>query len=111
MDTSWRGQLLSFGTNAKTVKSDKYADYLTAILYLAPADIAGPTLCPWADKAGCKQGCLNTAGRGAFSTVQEARIRKTKLFNKERKAFVMMLMGDIASFVVFCREQGKKPAV
>jgi len=57
-------KLLSVGNNAKTTKGDN-DEYLTAILYLSPADmIDGINLCPMAVLAGCKAGCLNTAGRG-----------------------------------------------
>ena len=73
-------ELLSVGTNAKTVKSDKQGVYLTAILYLAPAvQVAGVNLCPLSEMAKCRAACLYTAGRGAFNSVQSARIRKTVL--------------------------------
>ena len=55
--------LLGVGTNAKTIKGDG-SEYLTAILYLAPADIVdGINVCPMAVLAGCKAGCLFSAGR------------------------------------------------
>ena len=54
-------RLLGVGTNAKTVKGDG-SEYLTAIMYLAPADqVEGINMCPMAVLAGCKAGCLNTA--------------------------------------------------
>jgi hypothetical protein len=49
--------LLSVGNNAKTVKGDG-SEYLTAILYLAPADnLQGVNVCPMAEIAGCKAAC------------------------------------------------------
>jgi hypothetical protein len=52
-------KLLGVGNNAKTVKGDG-SEYLTAILYLAPADtVDGINICPMAVMAGCKAGCLN----------------------------------------------------
>jgi hypothetical protein len=89
-------KLLSIGNNAKTIKSDKGGEYLTAILYLAPADtVAGINVCPMAEKAGCKAACLYSAGRGAFSNVQAARIRKTELFRDDPIGFVDTLADDI----------------
>ena len=68
--------LLSKGsTNAKTIKNDLE----TFILYMAPSDLSGFNVCPFASK-GCIDGCLNTAGMGIFSNVQLARINKTKFF-------------------------------
>ena len=72
--------LLSVGTNAKTLKSDKGGEYITGIIYLAPADLVERmNVCAMAIMAGCKNGCLFTAGRGAFNNVQQSRIRKTIL--------------------------------
>ena len=45
-------KLLGVGNNAKTVKGDG-SEYLTAILYLAPADtVYGINVCPMAVLAG-----------------------------------------------------------
>ena len=87
---------LAIGNNTKTIKSDKGGEYLTAILYLAPADtVEGVNLCPTAELAGCKSACLYSAGRGAFSNVQAARIRKTIAFRDNPVAFVDTLADDI----------------
>ena len=89
-------KLLSIGNNAKTIKSDKRGEYLTAILYLAPADtVEGINVCPMAEKAGCKAACLYSAGRGAFSNVQAARIRKTEFFRDDPIGFIDTLADDI----------------
>lgn len=110
---SKRMRLLSIGTNAKTVKSDRGRKYLTAILYLAPADtLAGINVCPMAEKAGCKAACLYTAGRGRLTAVQEARMRRTRWFRDDREGFMQALMEDLFLFNHWCRENGKiKPAV
>ena len=79
----WKGNLLSCGTNAKTIKGDG-SEYLTAIMYLTPFKTDGFNLCPSAELAGCVMGCLNTAGRGAFNSVQAGRARKTKWFITDR---------------------------
>ena len=88
-------RLLSVSTDAKTVKGET-DDILTGIIYLSPADtVSTKTLCPYADIAGCKTGCLNTAGRGRFSNVQRARIRKTLFWQQYRAEFMTLLVADI----------------
>jgi hypothetical protein len=105
-------KLLTIGTNAKTVKSDKASEYLTAIMYLAPADtVAGVNLCPMAVTAGCRDACLYTAGRGAFSNVQNARIRKTEFFRDNRDGFMRTLVADIEEAQKKASKIGKMLAV
>ena len=55
---------------------------------------------------GCRAACLSTAGRGKFSNVKEARLRKTKLFFEDRATFLKQLEQDIALFAKYC-EQNK----
>jgi hypothetical protein len=87
---------LAIGNNAKTVKSDKQGEYLTAIMYIAPADIVeGINVCPMAEIAGCKEACLYTAGRGAMSNIQAARVRKTEAFRDGMIEFVDQLILDV----------------
>ena len=82
--------LLSIDTNAKTVKGQKKG-YKTGILYLAPASVSGVVnVCIFAS-ASCNSACLYSAGRGAFTSVQQARINKTKLFVSDKHAFVETL--------------------
>jgi hypothetical protein len=45
--------------------------------------------------AGCAAACLNTAGRGRFTAIQEARIRKTRWFFENRETFMAQLVKDI----------------
>jgi hypothetical protein len=102
--------LLSISADAKTVKGEKQG-YLTGILYLAPASIAGVgNLCPNAT-AGCKAACLYSAGRGAFNSVQTARIAKTKRFHSDRAAFMAELVADIAALVRKAKRSGMTPVV
>jgi hypothetical protein len=84
--------LLSKGsTNAKTSKNE----LTTFILYLAPSNTVPEfNLCPFAS-AGCIASCLNTAGRGAFSNVQLARINKTKIWGYNREQFYIQLAGEL----------------
>ena len=103
-------KLLSVGNDAKTVKGEKKG-YLTGILYLAPHKLGGMgNVCPAATK-GCIAACLNTAGRGAFQMVQDARIRKTKLFFKDRTEFLEILKKDIDTLVRHARSNGMIPCV
>ena len=104
--------ILSVGTNAKTIKGDLASEYLTAILYLAPAkeNTKGINLCPSASK-GCLNACLYTAGRGKFSNVQQARIDKADWFIDDRKSFLAQLHKEILKHSHTARLAGKKPAV
>jgi hypothetical protein len=92
-------KLLSTG-NPKILKGMSQG-YNTYILHLAPADVSGYNTCPKAT-VGCKAACLNTAGRGGMfkkgettNVIQEARIRKTKMFYEDRDAFMQLLVKDI----------------
>lgn len=104
------GSLIRSGNNAKTVKGDGV--YETAIMYLAPSSLSGAgNVCPMADIAACKAGCLYSAGRGAFNSVQAARIAKTQRFFTDRDMFLRDLSEDLTGFVAYCRRKGVKPAV
>ena len=110
--------MLSIGNDAKTVKGEKLG-ILTAILYLAPLNIARDYLksigdaawkllknvCPWASK-GCGEGCLNTAGRGAFNNVQKARINKTRLFFVDRTEFFARTRKAIGALIRKAKRAG-----
>lgn len=95
-------KLLSVGTNAKTVKGDG-EEALTAIMYLAPHDMSGYEVCP-SSSEGCRNVCLVTAGRGSMTSVQQARIRKTKLFFEDNDTFIKTLLSDIQIFNTFCQD-------
>lgn len=106
-------QLLSLGSsNAKLIKSDAYStSYLSAIMYLAPHKTVGVgNLCPEASK-GCAAACLYTAGRGAYSSVQKARMRRALSFLNERDKFLETLKGEIEQFIRKCVRNGKNPAI
>jgi hypothetical protein len=103
--------LIGVGTNAKTVKGDG-SEYLSGILYLAPADIVkGLNLCIMAILAGCKLACLYTAGRGAFNNVQESRIRKTVLLRDFPELFYEQLREDLRKFMAYCKKRGIQPVI
>jgi len=102
--------LLSVSSDAKTVKGETLG-FLTGILYLAPANTTKWNTCPMAKKAQCDVACLNTAGRGAFSSVQQARINKTEWFFTDRNDFMQQLVVDIAKLIQKAYKKGLKPLV
>lgn len=96
-------------SNYKTVKGEKLG-ILTGILYLAPAKISGYETCPKRSK-GCTVACLYSAGRGAFNSIQKARINKTKRFFEDRDNFMNDLRKDIKTLVRKAELQNMIPAV
>jgi len=110
--------LLSIDSNPKVMKGNKLG-YLTAILHLAPADVAetGVNLCP-ASTAGCRAMCLNLSGHGGMidpktgtNTVQIARKRKSREYVADKVAFARRLIGEISKFVVKANRKGAVPTV
>jgi hypothetical protein len=108
-------KLLSTG-NPKTLKGMQQG-YNTYILHLAPATLSGHNTCPKATK-GCINACLNTAGRGGMfkrgentNTIQQARIRKTKLFYDNRDEFMSLLYKDITLAIKQSAKLGLIPVI
>jgi hypothetical protein len=106
-------KLLSTG-NPKTLKGQSVG-YLTYILHLAPANLSGYNTCPKAT-AGCTAACLNTAGRGGMfkkgettNVIQQARIRKTKMFYENRAQFMSLLLKDIELAIKQSKKLGLTP--
>jgi hypothetical protein len=93
-------------SSTKTIKGQKIG-YLTGIVYLVP-DVK---LCPHAKLAGCFDGCLNSAGRGAFDSVQNARKAKTQFFYDNRQAFLLSLCADIWTLKNKAAKLGLTPLV
>ena len=91
-------------SNTKTRKGEARG-YVTFILHLAPGNLSGFNVCPGASK-GCLASCLNTAGRGRFAPVQNARIAKTRRFFEDRAGFMADLAKDIAAAVRFADRRG-----
>lgn len=102
--------LLSVSSDAKTVKGETLG-FLTGILYLAPATTTKWNTCSMAKIAQCDKACLNTAGRGAFSSVQTARVNKTIWFFEERDSFMQQLVVDIKRLIAKAHKQGLQPLV
>jgi hypothetical protein len=92
-------KLLSTG-NPKVLKGMSQG-YNTYILHLAPANLSGYETCA-KRTLGCTEACLNLAGRGGMfkrgentNVIQQARIRKTKMFFENRVEFMTTLVKDI----------------
>ncbi|RVP50001.1 GP88 family protein [Sinorhizobium medicae] len=114
----FKSKTILAGLNAKTIKGDKREEYATAIMYLAPAKMAGgANLCAMAREAGCDPthnngGCLVNSGQAqVFSSINRARIAKTQRYLADRAAFMAELVRDIERFVKWCAKHGVKPAV
>ena len=107
---AFRGKLIASGADAKTTKGngDKYE---TAIMYMQPWKSAGINVCANAEIAGCIDGCLFTAGRGAFSNVQQSRAKKTAWFAADRDGFMAQLIVDVTKFIKYCGKQGVSPVI
>lgn len=98
-------KLLNQG-NAKTLKGEVLG-YRTFGLHLSPANKSGFNVCQWAS-AGCRAACLDTAGRGCMSNVQNSRINKTKRFFKDNFGFMSDLRTEIAKAII---SAGKKQMI
>jgi hypothetical protein len=94
--------------NTKIKKGEKLG-YQTFGIHLAPASLSGFNVCKDAS-AGCAAACLNTAGMGAFSNVQKARIEKTRLFFKNKIAFMGKLVREIIAAIKSAEKRGLKAA-
>jgi hypothetical protein len=99
-------KLLNSG-NAKTRKGEKLG-YITYGMHLAPANLSGFNVCQYAS-AGCAAACLNTAGRGAMSSVQKARIAKTRLFFTDKEKFLSMLWDEVQASIKSAKRKNMIP--
>jgi len=88
-------------SSAKLAKNLKFKSVTSYILYMSPADLAYKalgrlgTLCPFAS-AGCKAVCLNTAGRGRFDSVSQARLRKALYYIVYKDYFMQHLFLEVS---------------
>jgi hypothetical protein len=103
------GKMLSVDTNAKTIKGQAYG-YMTGIMYFAPARKSGFNVCA-SSTPSCEEGCLYSAGRGAFNSVQLSRLAKTRFYFEDRPAFMARLIRAIARLVAKAKRGGFVPVV
>jgi hypothetical protein len=94
-------------SNYKTLKG-KSKGYDTYGLHLIPASLSGRNVCA-SSSAGCREACLNTAGRGAMGSVQTARLKKTTMFFADRDKFMGMLVDDIEAAIKKSKRDGMTP--
>lgn len=107
---SKRKMVLSMNADSKTIKGLKQG-FLTGILYLAPHDLGGKSICANAVNAGCIDACLYTAGRGGFNSVQTARLNKTDRFHNDFNNFFDDIIWSIAKIVRKAAREGLKPCI
>jgi len=93
-------------SSSKTVKGESIG-YLTGIVYLKP----DYKICSMAKLAGCMYGCLESSGRGAFNSVQQARISKTRFFYDNQQAFLLSFAADVWTLQNKSKKQGFTPLV
>ena len=79
--------------NLKLLKSSK-SEYYSVGLSLAPHSLAGVNVCQFSTPV-CRKHCVAFSGNGSIPSVSDARIRKTKLFFSDRKAFLADLKNDL----------------
>ena len=102
-------KLLANGsTNAKTSKNSRES----AIMYLAPhtQNSFNVNVCAKATE-GCILACLYKAGRGAFNSIQQARIRKTDFYISEKQQFIEHLEREIQTINRRSLKKGIKTAI
>lgn len=94
-------------SNTKIKKGEKLG-WLSFGIHLAPASLSGFNVCKDASE-GCAAACLNTAGMGVYSTVQAARIAKTRLFFSDKSAFMSQLVKEIQSAIKSASKKSMSP--
>lgn len=96
--------------DAKTIKGEKLG-YRTGIMYLSPANESGViNVCPSAS-LGCMAMCLNTAGRGQMSMVQEVRRSRTIFLKTNPKDFETILRNEVKAVIESAKRAKMIPAI
>jgi hypothetical protein len=96
-------------TSNTKIKKGETSGFKTAGIHLAPHKLSGYNTCLAASN-GCAAACLNTAGMGVYSTVQAARIKKTKAFFEDRNGFMVSLIKEIKAMIKKSNKLGLTPA-
>ena len=104
--------LLARGSsNPKMAKQADQLGILSFALSLAPYTASGAgNVCPLASP-GCSAVCLNYAGRGQMSSIQQARIQKTRFWFSDRDGFLELLTRDLEKVQRLATRHGKLAAV
>jgi len=103
----------SVASSSKIAKGLKYNE-MTYILYLAPAEQSGYNVCPMSTEE-CRTACLTESGHNRIdvkkNAINNARIKKTKLFFEHREFFMAWLITEITKARVEAIKQGYKFSV
>jgi hypothetical protein len=91
-------------------KTDRTSGYKLYSLFLAPSDLSGYNVCPWSSNE-CVKVCLNGAGRGAFHSVQNARISKTKMLFERPKIFMETIISELFTAMKSAKKNDNKLAL
>ena len=104
--------LLARGSsNPKLKKQAEQLGILPFARSLAPYTASGAgNVCPLASP-GCSAVCLNYAGRGQMSSIQRARIQKTRFWFSDRPGFLALLTRDLEKVQRLAHRHGKLAAV
>lgn len=96
----------------KQAKMDKSTGlgYAPATMHLQPHKFMGKNLCPRASD-GCASTCLTSTGMMVFKNAVNARHERTRLFWKNREAFMGQLTTEIAAHRAKAIKNGLKPCV
>lgn len=98
-------------SNTKLSKqTDRTEGYKLFSLFLAPSGSSGYNTCLWASDE-CISLCLNEAGRGAMKSVQDARIKKTKMMVENPYEFMYNLLTEMRCAVKSADKNGDKLAI
>lgn len=89
------------GCNSPKLIKSLERNVMTYGVYLAPGNLSGYQVCPNSDN--CCKYCLNGSGRNKIEllthkgggSIQQSRIKKTKLFFQDRPAFMRLLIHEI----------------
>lgn len=89
------------GCNSPKLIKSLERNVMTYGVYLAPGNISGHQVCPNSDN--CCKYCLNGSGRNKIEllthkgggSIQQSRVKKTKLFFEDRPAFMRLLIHEI----------------
>ena len=63
-------------------------------------------ICAGSKAAKCMDGCLKSAGMGAFSNVKAGRKAKTDWFHADQDAFLAQLRAELSNFDKLCKRTG-----
>ena len=104
--------LLTYPQGSYKAKKSLAYDIANFMMYLKPFEttIDGITynLCPFAS-LGCSLACLNTAGRGNFDAVKQARLNRTILYITDRREFLRQLEAEITKAINWSNNKGLTP--